>query len=130
MSNPEQPQKKPGSGARALVVIIGLLFFVAGIYLVMIGVQSDNWWIIIIGVLVFSFFFSTTGAAWRPPVQAQVNRTVTVTKCNKCSYTEVRDFQRGDYVYKTLGKCKECDGETYVKTIYTIPLQKTQLSAS
>jgi hypothetical protein len=131
LSDSNQPPPGKGvTGARVVAVFIGLLFLMAGIYLLNEGFESGNMFIIMLGLLVFSLFLSFTSAGVRVPVQNPIFRTVTVAKCSKCEYAEVRDFQRGDYFYKVLGKCKECSGDMYVKTIYAIPLQKTQLSTT
>jgi excinuclease UvrABC ATPase subunit len=64
------------------------------------------------------------GTAIRTPPVTPVSRTVSVIKCYKCQYAEVRDFQKGDYMYKTVGKCKDCQGDMYIRSIYTVPIQK------
>jgi len=126
----QPPVGKGVTGGRIVAVMIGLLCLLVGMSLLIQGWQTNDQISVILGLFVFSLFFSFMGAAWRVPAQNPIFRTVTVAKCSKCDYTEVRDFQRGDYIYKVLGKCKECSGDVYVKTIYAIPLQKTQLPAS
>jgi hypothetical protein len=110
--------------------MIGALFLMGGLYIFMQGLQANDQVNIFLGFLVLIFAFSFVNAAVRVPQQVPVFRTVTVAKCSKCEYAEVRDFQRGDYVYKALGKCKDCGSPVYARTIYAIPVQKTQLSSS
>lgn len=131
LSDSGQPPSGRGvTGARMVSAMIALICLLAGMSLLIQGWQTNDQISIILGLFVFSLFFSFMGAAWRAPVQNPIFRTVTVARCSKCEYAEVRDFQRGDYVYKVLSKCKECGGDMYVKTIYAVPLQKTQLPSS
>ncbi|HEX9261841.1 MAG TPA: hypothetical protein VF893_04870 [Candidatus Bathyarchaeia archaeon] len=48
-------------------------------------------------------------------VPAQVMTTI---ECKKCETKTVREFQRGDYVYKELEKCPKCDDKQMITAIY------------
>jgi hypothetical protein len=45
-------------------------------------------------------------------------KTMTTVECKKCGIKTVREFQRGDYVYKELEKCQKCDDKMLVTAIY------------
>ena len=47
-------------------------------------------------------------------------KTVTSIACYKCKYGEERDFERGDFIGKSLGKCPKCKGQRYIRSIYEI----------
>lgn len=126
MTESQQPQRSGGSrGARTGIAIMAIFFLLFGLFFLYAGFQTNNQLNIIVGFLIFSFFFSLMGSALRKPPVNPLSRTVSVIKCHKCQYTEVRDFQKGDYMYKTVGKCKDCQGDMYIKTIYAVPIQKT-----
>ncbi|WXG43228.1 MAG: hypothetical protein WED04_04130 [Promethearchaeati archaeon SRVP18_Atabeyarchaeia-1] len=127
-----QPPRSGGAvrGVRIIFVIIGLICLFFGLPYLYAGIETGDYIAFILGFFLFSLFFSFLSAARSPPRQTPIFRTVTVLKCSKCEYTEVRDFLKGDYVYKNVGKCKDCDGEMFVRSIYTVPAQKTQLSPS
>ncbi|NHI93230.1 MAG: hypothetical protein EAX96_12090 [Candidatus Lokiarchaeota archaeon] len=47
-------------------------------------------------------------------------------KCSleKCEYNEVRDFHKGDYVFKELERtCKKCGSNMYINQIAELPLK-------
>jgi len=44
--------------------------------------------------------------------------TLTTIECTKCGIKTVREFQRGDYVYKELDKCTKCDDKQVITAIY------------
>ena len=47
-------------------------------------------------------------------------RTVTTIACYNCKFSEEREFERGDFIGKSLGKCSKCKGQKYIKSIYEI----------
>ena len=45
--------------------------------------------------------------------------TLTTVECKKCGDKKVREFQRGDYVFKELGPCEKCpDDKMIITAIY------------
>jgi hypothetical protein len=44
--------------------------------------------------------------------------TLTTVECTKCGIKTVREFQRGDYVYKELDKCTKCEDKQVITAIY------------
>src|SRR3972149_4408939 len=48
-------------------------------------------------------------------VTPQVTTTI---EGRKCAIKTVREFQRGDYVYKELEKCQKCDDKQIITAIY------------
>ena len=46
-------------------------------------------------------------------------KVTTTVECRKCGVKSVRDFQRGDYVYKELEACQKCpDDKMIITAIY------------
>ena len=44
---------------------------------------------------------------------------MTTIECRKCGFKSVREFQRGDYVFKELGPCQKCpDDKMLITAIY------------
>jgi predicted membrane protein len=44
---------------------------------------------------------------------------MTTIECRKCGFKNVREFQRGDYVFKELGPCEKCpDDKMMITAIY------------
>jgi hypothetical protein len=47
------------------------------------------------------------------------SKVMTTVECRKCAVKTVRDFQRGDYVYKELEACQKCpDDKMIITAIY------------
>jgi cation transport ATPase len=43
---------------------------------------------------------------------------MTTIECKKCKTKEVREFQRGDYIFKELGPCQKCNDTMMITAIY------------
>lgn len=42
----------------------------------------------------------------------------TTIECRKCSFKSVRDFQRGDYIFKEVDPCQKCNENMLITAIY------------
>ncbi|WEU40668.1 MAG: hypothetical protein OdinLCB4_001705 [Candidatus Odinarchaeum yellowstonii] len=121
----EGSDNKPSKLSRIAAIIIGLIMAAGAAYLMYLGIATNNFLYIIMGFLLFSFVTSLLNIGARPvPSLMKPVNTMTVIKCDKCGFSEIREFRRGDYIFKELGKCKDCDGTAYIKSIYTIEEEK------
>lgn len=47
-------------------------------------------------------------------------KVLSVVKCGQCSFKQIKNFAIGDFVFKTLGKCTQCNvGDLSISGIYT-----------
>ena len=123
----EESKKGPGKLSRVIAIIIGVCIAAGAAYLMYLGITVNNFLYIIMGFLLFSFVTTLFNIGVRPvpPLMKPVN-TMTVIKCDKCGYSEIREFRKGDYIFKEVGKCKDCDGVAYIKAVYTIEEEKSK----
>jgi len=42
----------------------------------------------------------------------------TTIMCNKCGFKNIRDFQRGDYIFKEAEPCPKCNEKMVIASIY------------
>jgi hypothetical protein len=54
------------------------------------------------------------------PVQKilELPRVLTMLECPNCDFKNVRDFQKGDYIFKENGSCQKCDNTMKITGIY------------
>jgi hypothetical protein len=54
------------------------------------------------------------------PVRAilKLPRVITTLECPKCDFKDIRDFQRGDYIFKEAGPCQKCEDTMKITAIY------------
>jgi predicted membrane protein len=80
---------------------------VAG-YLLIIG-------FIAMGLSVYVMFQSRKRAA---SLKIEAPKVMTTVECRKCGIKNVREFQRGDFVFKDLDPCQKCDDKMVITAIY------------
>jgi len=42
----------------------------------------------------------------------------TTVECRKCGFKSIREFQRGDYIFKEVEPCQKCNENMLITTIY------------
>jgi len=116
----EETGKKPSYVSKIISIVLGILIGIAASYLMYLGISEGNFIWLFIGFILLSFVTSLINVGIRaPPPLGHKYETVSILKCSKCDYTEIRDFKRGDYVFKEMGDCRECYGKLYIKAIYS-----------
>jgi ABC-type multidrug transport system fused ATPase/permease subunit len=51
-------------------------------------------------------------------LQSLAVKVLSVILCANCGFKVVRTFAEGDFVYKEVGKCQQCNGTMRVDSIY------------
>lgn len=56
----------------------------------------------------------------RKPLRAafEMPQVITTILCQKCGFKNIRDFQRGDYIFKDTEPCPECNEKMMIASIY------------
>jgi hypothetical protein len=80
---------------------------VAG-YLLVIG-------FIAMGLSVYVLFQSRKRAA---SMKIETPKVMTTVECRKCGFKSVREFQRGDFIFKDLDACQKCNDKMIITAIY------------
>ena len=95
-------------------IILGAVFIYAGI-----GDQITSW---SIGFMMICF--GATLIQWQKSQVEPIRQTLTILICSLCGLTKVRNYEKGDFVYRKMGKCSECDDSMEIKQIYSVKLKK------
>jgi hypothetical protein len=51
-------------------------------------------------------------------IRTEAQPITTTIECKKCGFKSVREFQRGDYVFKELEPCQKCNDKMIITAIY------------
>jgi len=97
------------------LIILGALF----IYLNIGPDQISSW---SIGFILICFGATLIQVQKSPP--EPIRQTLTILICNLCSITKVRNYEKGDFVFKKRDKCNKCDDLMEVKQIYSVRLKR------
>jgi ABC-type multidrug transport system fused ATPase/permease subunit len=78
------------------------------VYLLIIGLVA-------MGMAVYMLFQSRKRAA---SMKIEAPKVMTTIECRKCNIKNVREFKRGDYVFKDLEPCQKCNDNMIITAIY------------
>jgi hypothetical protein len=51
-------------------------------------------------------------------MKIEAPKVMTTVECRKCGFKSVREFQRGDFIFKDLEACQKCDDKMIITAIY------------
>jgi hypothetical protein len=100
--------------ALILLIVVGVLF----IYLDFGFNQLTSW---SIGFMLICF--GATLIQFQKSPAEPVRQTLTILICNLCGLTKVRNYAKGDFVFKKLDKCEKCEDLMEIKQIYSVKLK-------
>ncbi len=55
-----------------------------------------------------------------------IRQTLTILKCKSCSAIKVRNYEDGDFVFKSMEICDKCNNSMEINQIYSVKLKKTR----
>ena len=67
------------------------------------------------GLSVYVMFQSRKRSA---NMKIEAPKVMTTIECKKCNFKSVREFQRGDFVFKDLEPCQKCNEKMIITAIY------------
>jgi len=119
----ETTQVKISTAFLIIIFLTLILSFVAiyfAIYQFLLKQEMDalSWLLIgFIGLSVATYMLYQTKRRIRISIKPQV--VMTTLLCEKCGFKNLREFKRGDYVFKeTDEKCPKCNENMYIAAIY------------
>ncbi|TRO48299.1 hypothetical protein E2P47_03155 [Candidatus Bathyarchaeota archaeon] len=96
-----------------IALIFGVEAYLMGngtvaIYLILIGALS-------MGLAVYVLYQSRKRVA---KLKTEDTKVMTTIECRKCKTKDLREFERGDFVFKELDKCDKCEENKIITAIY------------
>lgn len=118
------PPKSRFSSILILIIVVALGLSIAAFYQAIIAYGNQEFTLVsyfaLIGIMGLTFLtymlIQTRRRTLRLPIQAQ--RIATTILCQKCGFKNIRDFQRGDYVFKEAEECPKCNEKMIIASIY------------
>ncbi len=98
------------------LIAIGVLFMYIG--------GTDQVTNMIIG---FTFIcLGTTLFQMRKNPSDPIRQTLTILKCKACGAIKVRNYEDGDFIFKSMGSCDKCNNSIEIHQIYSVKLKKSR----
>jgi len=125
MTEKAEPPTREVSSFLLVTILVILVLAVTALY---IGVQtfgnnpedSTAISLMLIGFIGLALTAYMLLQTKRKPLRAtfEMPRVITTILCQKCGFKNVRDFQRGDYVFKETESCPKCSEKMMIASIY------------
>ncbi len=124
MSNEIEKPRKRISYLFLAIILVTLALSAVALYQALIEYDAGNTGsgnsLLLIGGSGFALsaymLFQTRRRTMRLQIKEQP--VITTILCQKCGFKNVRDFQRGDYIFKEAEPCPKCNEKTSVASIY------------
>ncbi|MBE3117093.1 hypothetical protein IMZ68_07805 [Candidatus Bathyarchaeota archaeon] len=106
-----------------ILVVLGLsiVALVSAAYAYVLGSDIAASFLLIIGFFAMGLSAAVLYQSRRRAVamKIEVSKVMTTIECKKCNYKNIREYQRGDYVFKELDACQKCpDTKQLITAIY------------
>ncbi|MFX1279821.1 MAG: hypothetical protein ACFFA3_10425 [Promethearchaeota archaeon] len=98
-----------------LLIVLGAVFIYTGILPDAVSGWSMGFMLICFGATLIQMQKNPT---------EPIRQTLTILVCNLCGLTKVRNYEKGDFVFKRTGNCDKCNDMMEVKHIYSVRLKK------
>ena len=83
--------------------------------------------------LTIGFVFICLGATiiqMKKSPKDPVRQTLTILKCKSCGAIKVRNYESGDFIFKSAGICDKCNESMEINQIYSVKLKKSKIKDS
>lgn len=78
-------------------------------------------------VIGFTFIcLGTTIIQMKKGSSEPVRQTLTILKCKSCGAIRVRNYESGDFIFKSAGICEKCNESMEINQIYSVKLKKSK----
>jgi len=82
-------------------------------------------------VIGFTFIcLGTTIIQMKKGSSEPVRQTLTILKCKSCGAIKVRNYESGDFIFKSAGICEKCNESMEINQIYSVKLKKSKNKGS
>lgn len=124
----EEVLKKGITFKSVLKNIFFILLIILGVLLIYVNIGLDQLTSWSIGFMLICFGATLIQFQKSPP--EPIRQTLTILICKLCGLTKVRNYEKGDFVFKRLDKCEKCEDLMEIKQIYSVrlksPTEKTK----
>jgi len=78
-------------------------------------------------IIGFTFIcLGTTIFQMRKNIAEPKRQTLTILKCKSCGAVIVRNYEDGDFIFKSMGSCDKCKSSMEIHQIYSVKLKKSR----
>jgi magnesium-transporting ATPase (P-type) len=104
-----------------LVLALSIVAIALAVNAFMLGEETVAGYLLVIGFIAMTLSAYVLLQSRRRVMSMKIEKPsmMTTIECRKCGTKNMREFQRGDYVFKELGPCEKCpDDKLLITAIY------------
>jgi hypothetical protein len=104
-----------------IVLALSLVALALAVNAFILGEEIVAGYLLVIGFIAMTLSVYVLLQSRRRVMSMKIEKPsmMTTIECRKCGFKSVREFQRGDYVFKELGPCQKCpDDKMLITAIY------------
>jgi len=125
MTEKVEPLTRKISPFLLVIILVTLILSVSALFLAVDSYLRDNnivnaGYFMLIGFIGLSLSAYMLLQTRRKPsrVAFEMPHVITTILCQKCGFKNIRDFQKGDFIFKETELCAKCNEKTMIASIY------------
>ena len=103
-----------------IVLALSIVALILSVNAFIIGNEIVAGYLLIIGfiAMALSVYVLLQSRKRVASMRIEAPKVTTTVECRKCGFKSVRDFQRGDFIFKELEACQKCEDKMMITAIY------------
>jgi hypothetical protein len=103
-----------------LVLALSVVALILSVNAFIVGNEVVAGYLLIIGfiAMALSVYVMLQSRKRIARMKIEAPKVMTTVECRKCGFKSVREFQRGDFVFKDLDACQKCNEKMIITAIY------------
>lgn len=124
MGGTEEGPARRVSSLLIVIVLVVLMLSLAALYQAILYFGNEQLeygsWFFFLGFsgLALSTYMVLQTRRRPPRLPFEAPKVITTILCEKCGMKNIRDFQRGDYIFKETEPCPKCSENMMISAIY------------
>ena len=103
-----------------IVIALSVVALMLSVNALIVGNEVVAGYLLIIGfiAMALSVYVLLQSRKRIASMKIEAPKVMTTVECRKCGFKSVREFQRGDFVFKDLDACQKCNEKMIITAIY------------
>ena len=103
-----------------IVLALSMVALISSVNLFVGGNEVAALYLLIIGLIAMalSLYVMIQSRKRVAEMKIEAPKVMTTIECRKCGFKSLREFQRGDFVFKEMEPCQKCSEKMLITAIY------------
>lgn len=103
-----------------IVLALSMVALISSVNLFVGGNEVAALYLLIIGLIAMalSLYVMIQSRKRVAEMKIEAPKVMTTIECRKCGFKSLREFQRGDFVFKEMEPCQKCNEKMLITAIY------------